>query len=157
TARKAGGPFTQCQPPGYTDPATNACIFDATKGAEAKARASIGKGCTKDCPTCYSASGNCPNGAAFVTSNESNVDVVGPLVYCLEAAGTNPSKTEAKCEDTVAKTLVKFVGSKGKCYEKCITNEFNGKIPSGSCLQPTPSDAATQACLSKATTKSAAT
>ena len=57
----------------------------------------------------------------------------------------------------IPKALVKFVGSKGKCFEKCITNEFNGKIPPGSCTQPSPSDAATMACISKTTTKSAAT
>src|SRR5262245_59547864 len=48
-ARKVGPPFTGCFPP-YSDTATVTCIFDPEKGAEEKARASIVKACTKDCP-----------------------------------------------------------------------------------------------------------
>src|SRR5262245_21746772 len=63
TARKAGGPFTGCfATPGqpYPDATTNTCITDPVKGAEAKARAGIVKGCMdapgKDkCPECYAA------------------------------------------------------------------------------------------------------
>jgi len=79
--------------------------------------------------------------------------------FCLLATSVpaQPTKAVAKCESSTGSTLSKFVGSKGKCFEKCITNEFNGKIPPGSCTQPSPSDAATMACISKTTTKSAAT
>jgi hypothetical protein len=162
TARKAGGPYTQCQPPGYTDPATNACIFDPVKGAEAKALSGIGKACANDCPDCYAddTPSNCPNGAGFVQEAENQVDAFGPLVFCLEAGGTTPTKEEAKCEDGVAKALVKYVGSFGKAVSKCVTNEFNSKIPAGSCdfngSPPTVPDAATQESLDKAQDKAIA-
>lgn len=161
TQRKAAVPdYTGCQPPGYTDPATNACINDPVKGAEAKALAGIGKGCVKDCPDCYAddAPSNCPNGAGFVANAETQVDAVGPLAFCLEAAGITPTKEQAKCEDTVAKSLVKYVGSFGKAVSKCITSEFNGKIPAGSCTfsGTTVTDAKTQAALDKAQAKAIA-
>jgi hypothetical protein len=130
------------------------------KGAEAKAQASIGKGCVKDCPDCYAddTPSNCPNGAGFVAAAETNVDATGPLVFCLEAGGMTPTKEQAKCEDGVAKALVKYVGSFGKAVSKCVTNEFNGKIPAGSCdfAGTTSPDAATQAALDKAQGKAIA-
>ena len=49
--RKGTTPATDCQPPGFGG-ATAACIADASKGAEAKARAGIAKVCGKDCPEC---------------------------------------------------------------------------------------------------------
>jgi len=151
--RKAGGPYTECSAP-YGG-ATATCIQDAKKGAEPKARASIEKACAKDCPDCYDAGGNCPDGAHFVADVEGNVDATGPLVYCLEAAGMTPSKDQAKCEDTVAKSLVKFTGSKSKCYDKCVDKEFKGKIPAGSCTAGSPSDSDTQQCIEKAEGKTA--
>jgi hypothetical protein len=162
TARKTSGPYTGCQPPGYTDPTTNACIFDPLKGAEAKALAGVAKGCAKDCPDCYAddVPSNCPDGAGFVANAETQVDTFGPLVFCLEAGGLTPTKEQAKCEDGVAKALVKFVSSFGKAVAKCVTNDFNGKIPDGSCTfsgtPPTVPDAATQAALDKAQGKAVA-
>ena len=151
--RKVGGPYDECRAP-YAG-ATASCIQDAKKGAETKARASIAKACTKDCPACYDAGGNCPDGAGFVAAAEDNVDDAGPLVYCLEAAGMTPIKAQAKCEDGVAKSLVKFTGAKAKCYDKCAGKEFKGKIPAGSCTAGSPSDADTQACIGKAEGKAA--
>jgi hypothetical protein len=160
TARKTSGPYTGCQAPGYTDPATNACIFDSLKGAEAKARASIGKACVNDCPDCYAddTPSNCPDGAGFVAAAEMNVDNFGPLVFCLENGGMTPTKEQAKCEDGVAKALVKYVGGFGKAVAKCVTNEFNGKIPAGSCdfTGTTSPDPATQEALDKAQAKAVA-
>jgi hypothetical protein len=151
-ARKTMGPYTDCTPP-YGG-ATATCIQDPVKGAEAKARASIGKACAKDCPDCYAndTPSNCPNGAGFVATAEGNVDTVGPLVYCLENGGMTPTKEQGKCEDGVAKALTKYVGSFGKAVSKCVTNEFNGKIGAGSCTftGTTVPDAATQAALDKA-------
>src|SRR6266404_1486063 len=121
-ARKTMGPYTGCFAP-YSDPATNACIMDSTKGAEAKARAAIVKACTVDCPECYPAS-VCTTGEPFVSNTESLVDLQGPNVYCTENSTATPSKTDAKCEDSTAKTLAKFVASKGKCYDKCNQNVF---------------------------------
>jgi len=151
-ARKTSGPYTGCFGPAYPDPATNTCIMDSLKGAEAKARASIVKACTKDCPECYGPT-TCSTGEPFVGTTEGLVDLQGPNVYCLENMGTTPSKTEAKCEDGLAKSLSKFVGSKSKCYDKCNQNVFKAKIPEGSCDPPSPTDPATQTCIAKAETK----
>ena len=151
--RKNGGPYAECGAP-YGG-ATAGCIQDAEKGAEAKARARNARACAKECPACYDAGGNCPDGAGFVAAVETNVDQTDPLVHCLEAAGLTPTKAEAKCEDGVAKHLAKFAGSKGKCYDKCVDREFKGKIPAGSCTAGSPSDPDTQACIQAAEDKAA--
>jgi pimeloyl-ACP methyl ester carboxylesterase len=151
--RKAGGPYADCSAPYGGDTAT--CIQDAKKGAEAKARGSIAKACEKDCPDCYDAGGNCPDGANFVGAVEGDVDASGPLVYCLEAAGMTPNKTQAKCEDGVAKSLIKFAGAKSECYDECVDREFKGKIPAASCTAGSPSDPDTQECIEKAEGKAA--
>lgn len=153
TARKTSGPYTDCFAP--FGGATATCIQDPTKGAEAKARTSIVKACTKDCPECYAPS-VCSTGEPFVANTETQVDAFGPLIYCTEAGGGTPTKEQAKCEDTVAKTLTKFVDSKTKCYDKCNQNVFKAKIPEGSCSPPTPTDVATQACIQKAEDKAVA-
>src|SRR5262249_2560649 len=140
--RKVNGPYDDCSTP-YGG-ATATCTQDAKKGAEAKARAAIGKACKKEGAACYSAGGNCPDGANFVVDVEDDVDGTAGLVYCLEAAGVTPTKPQAKCEDGVAKSLIKFTGSKSKCYDTCVDKEFKGKIPPGSCTTGSPSDAATQ-------------
>lgn len=151
--RKLDGPYADCSAP-YGG-ATAACIQDAKKGAEPKARDAIGKACKKECPACYAAGGNCPDGANFVAAVEAQVDATGPLVYCLEAADMTPSKAQAKCEDGVAKSLIKFTASKGKCYDKCVDKEFKGKLPAGSCTAGSPSDADTEECIEKAESKGA--
>src|SRR5689334_14853666 len=89
-------------------------------------------------------------------NTENLIDIQGPQVSCLESAGTTPTKDEAKCEDGNSKALTKFVGAKSKCYDKCNQNVFKAKSPGGSCEPGSPSDPATQECLSKATTKAAA-
>jgi hypothetical protein len=66
------------------------------------------------------------------------------------------SSSPAPDEDTVAKSSVKFLGSKAKCYQKCVTNEFKGKIPANSCTAGSPADVATQECITKAETKAVA-
>jgi pimeloyl-ACP methyl ester carboxylesterase len=154
TQRKQSGPYTDCSAP-YGG-ATATCIRDAKKGAEPKARDSIEKACEKDCPACYDAGGNCPDGANFVAAVEDSVDGTGPLAYCLEAAGMTPTKTQAKCEDGVAKSLIEFTGAKSKCYDTCVDKEFKGKIPAGSCTTGSPSDGDTQDCIQKAQDKAAA-
>jgi hypothetical protein len=155
TARKTSGPYAGCFAP-YADPAVNACITDPVKGAEAKARAGIVKSCTKDCPECYGQA-TCDTGEPFVTNTEGQLDVFATLIDCLEASAQTPTKDQAKCEDTVGKSLSKFVGLKSKCYQKCNTLIAAGKLPVGSCDPPTPSDAKTQACITTAETKTAAT
>jgi hypothetical protein len=144
-ARKAGGPYTGCFPP-YSDPATNTCITDPAKGAEGKAAAKIVKSCAKDCPECYPAS-VCSMGQPFVNDVEGLIDFFPTLIYCTEGGGNTPTKGEAKCEDTVVKSLVKFTGAKNKCYQKCNDNMLKGKIAPGSCDAPSPADPATNACI----------
>jgi len=154
TARKTSGPYTGCVPPDFTDPKTNTCILDPEKGAEAKARAKIDKGCAADCPACYAFF--CPDSTPLVDAVEGELDTIGVQIYCREAAGESPTKAEAKCEDAVGKSLAKFVGVKAKCFQNCITREFKGKIPANSCTVGSPADVATQDCITKAETKGAA-
>jgi hypothetical protein len=154
TARKTSGPYTGCFGPAFTDPTTNACIKDTAKGAEVKAAASIVKACAdapgKDkCPECYNPA-VCTDATATnprVAATEAQVDPFGNLIYCTEAGNATPSKDVAKCEDAVVKALVKFIGSKTKCYAKCQGNELKGKIAPGSCTPPA-TDPATVTCIS---------
>jgi hypothetical protein len=158
TARKTSGPYTGCFEPGYTDPTTNTCINDPVKGAEAKGGAAVAKGCAVDCPECYSAA-ECNDGTKtnpWIVTTEGDVDApFGPgtgfpsLIYCIEKAGNTPTKDEAKCEDGVVKALVKFTGSKQKCYAKCFANFYKGKIPGG--CNPPATDPATVTCISDPT------
>jgi len=117
------------------------------------------------CPACYAAQSggaaercaDASGGNAFVVDAESDVDApFGPgtgfpsLIYCTENGGTTPSSAVAKCEDGVVKALVKFVGSKQKCFAKCYANFYKGSIPGG-CDPSMPggvSDPATVACIS---------
>ncbi len=149
TARKTMGPYTGCFGPAFTDPVTNACITDSAKGAETKAALSIVKGCTKDCPECYNPAVCTDNTKTNprVVATEQQIDPFGNLIYCTEAAAGTPTKDEAKCEDGVVKALVKFVGSKTKCYQKCTANELKGKIAPGTCTPPA-TDPATVTCIS---------
>src|SRR5262245_41824044 len=158
TARKTMGPYTGCFEPGYTDPTTNTCINDPLKGAEAKGGAAVAKGCAVDCPECYS-NAECTDGSKtnpWIVTTEGDIDApFGPgtgfpsLIYCVEKAGGTPTKDEAKCEDGTVKALVKFTGSKQKCYAKCFANFYKGKIPGG--CNPPASDPATVACISDPT------
>ena len=150
-ARNDGGPYDACRAPYGGDTAT--CITDPKKGAETKARTSIGKACAKACPACYASGGNCPAGAGFVAVTEDHVDDAGPLIHGVEAAGATPTKAEGKCEDGVAKSLIKFTGAKAKCYDTCVDRQFKRKIPSGSCTAGDPSDADTRECVAKAESK----
>jgi len=148
TGRKTAGPYGGCFAPGFTNPATNTCIFDPVKGAEAKARASIVKSCANDCPECYAMQGPvCSTGEPTVGDMESQVDPFGNLIFCTEVLGGTPTTAEAKCEDTVAKTFSKFWGAKNKCYQKCQDSMLKGKIAPGSCNPPLPSDPATASCI----------
>src|SRR5262249_2142819 len=52
--------------------------------------------------------------------------------------------------DAVAKSLVRFVGAKTRCYQTCATNMRRGSIAPGSCDPPLPADPATSACIAAA-------
>ena len=73
--RKTTGPYTAC-----FDENTLPCIIDPLKGPAAKAVASIGKACVKDCPECY---GNtlCTTGQPLVATTTAMVDTQGPIVF----------------------------------------------------------------------------
>ena len=77
-------------------------------------------------------------------------------MYCDDSASTDGlTKVEAKCADTVAKTLSKYVAALGKCGQKCAADEHKGKTPVGSCTPPA-TDAKEMDCVAKATSKATA-
>ena len=80
-------------------------------------------------------------------SLESQIDAFG-FVFCNDD-DSNPPQTpeENKCESGLAKALVKFVGCKTKCYDKCKAAAHKGTIGPGTCSPPSPSDPTTFACL----------
>ena len=149
-ARKGTNPFSDCDGPAYGG-ATATCILDAAKGAEAKARAAIVKGCVKDCPECYSG-GNCTSQASTqVGTAETQLDAFAGNIYC----ETVVDKAKNKCSDTLAKSLAKFLGAKSKCYAKCRTGVQKGTIQAGECAPPA-GDAKTEDCINKAEAKAEA-
>jgi hypothetical protein len=157
-------PEADCFPP--FGGATLTCIADPIKGAEIKAIQSIDKKCVEvapktECPECYAARGGggplCTGHGADVVvgglvnppapSLEAQVDAFG-FVYCNDNPNT---AAEDKCQVSLAKALVKFVGCKNKCYDKCEKAMCKGTIPPGSCSPPLPSDLKTAECLFHAT------
>jgi hypothetical protein len=154
-ARKAANPASDCIAP-YAG-TTAFCVSDPVKGVEAKTIAKVLKGCVIDCPECYSG-GDCSTYVpGRVASVESQLDVFGPLIWCDDSgSGDGLTTIEAKCQDTVAKTLAKFVGSKDKCYDKCLANQFKGKIPPGYSCTPPATEPSTVACINLAESKAAA-
>ena len=156
-ARKTSGPFGGCFAP-YADPTAFACITGSLKGVEAKGGAAIAKVCAavSSCPKCYVSNGSigaagCTDASGanpWVQMIEGDLDGIAPVVYCLEASAAQPSKSDAKCEDDVSKALVKFVGKKAKCYEKCNAGIVKGKIPPNSCIPGATTDPKTIACVS---------
>jgi hypothetical protein len=151
-------PEADCFPP--FGGATLTCIADPIKGCEAKGIAAINKGCRaivpSACPECYSARGggpDCEGHAEDVivdglsnpssASLETQIDAFG-FVFCNDNPNT---AAEDKCQQSLAKALVKFVGCKNKCYDKCNGAQHKGTIPPGSCTPPLPTDGATQICL----------
>jgi len=156
TQRKAAVPaYAGCFSP-YADTATQTCIGDSLKGAEAKAGAGVAKGCVKDCPECYSGA-ECNDGTKtnpWVVLTEGDIDApFGPgtgfpdLIYCKEKANVTPTKDEGKCEDGVQKALAKFVASKSKCYASCNATNYKNGNGRGFCQPPTPLDAKANSCV----------
>ena len=149
TARKGDVPFSNCEPP-YAGLAA-ACISGAEKGAEAKAVAAIVKACSKDCPECYGDCSATGYPSTRVLNTEAKIDLLVPQVACEHTA----DKAKAKCINSTAKTLVKFVQSKDKCYEKCLTTAYKGSLSSLPCMPPaTQPD--TVACIAKVEGKATA-
>ncbi len=86
SVRAGTTPATDCQGPLFGGD-TAACIHDAQKGAEAKAVATIGKGCAADCPECYTG-GDCAARATQVVAQVS----VGSCV----PSAANPDAAECR-------------------------------------------------------------
>src|SRR5262249_23604011 len=112
--------------------------------------------CKKDCPECYSA-GDCTAASVRRTATtEGDIDGLNLLVYCDDSASPDGlNAAEAKCADTVAKTLSNFAAKKLKCLSKCRSDEHKGKVAAGSCTPP-PSDMKASDCIGKNQTKAAA-
>ena len=154
-------PESDCFPP--FGGATLACIAGSTKACEDKAMAAIDKACVvfdplkTDCPECYAARGTggptCSGHGEDViqeglinppaASLETQIDAFG-FVFCNDNPNT---AAENKCQQGLAKALVKFVGCKNKCYDKCNGAQHKGTIAPGSCNPPTPADGTTIDCL----------
>lgn len=146
-ARKGQNPAADCVPP-YAG-ATLACV----QKAEGKAEALEVSKCAKDCPECYTGGDCAADADARVTDAEGEVDILRALVYCDDSgSGDGLTKAEAKCADTVAKTLGNFAKKKLNCLSKCRKDEHKAKVPVGSCTPP-PSDPKASACVSKEESK----
>lgn len=143
TSLKGTTSATTCAPP-YGGTAL-ACLT----AVGTKAATNIDSKCTTNCPACYG--GDCTAfRAARIASVIAVLDGEYPVVFC-----STPSITtaEAKCRDAAATEATKFAAALAKCYAKCHSLEFLGKIPVGSCVPPTPYDAKTAACKAAAITK----
>jgi hypothetical protein len=148
-ARKGLNMASDCSSPFGN--ATLACV----QRAESKAEGLEQSKCAKDCPECYTG-GNCAADAdARVANAEMQVDGLATLVYCDDSgSGDGLTAAEAKCADTVAKTLSNFAKKKLNCYAKCRKAEQKGSTPPGSCLPAT--EEKTAECISKEEAKSTA-
>ena len=148
-ARKNANPATDCDPPFAG--ATATCVQKATTKATGLEQSK----CAKDCPECYSG-GDCATDSTTRVSNaETQVDGLAQLVYCDDSASPDGlNAAEAKCEDTVAKTLSNFAAKKLNCYAKCQKAAHKGTIPAASCTPPA-SDPKTSECVNKEETKAA--
>src|SRR5215468_3434759 len=148
-ARKGANPRTDCFTP--FGGATLTCVQLATSKAEGLEQSK----CKKDCPECYSGGDCTADSMTRTATTEGDVDGLNLLVYCDDSASPDGlNAAEAKCQDTVAKTLSNFVAKKLKCLSKCRADEHKGKIPAGSCTPP-PSDMKTSGCIGTNTTKAA--
>ena len=143
------GSAADCVPP-YAG-ATQGCVT----AAEGETGGAIQSSCAKDCPECYSG-GNCSMDAdARIADYEAHVDALLPDVFCDDSgSGDGLTLSEFKCSRTVRKFLSTFVAGKIKCFAKCRKSELSGKLPMGSCTQPT-TDTKTQACIDKIESKTA--
>jgi hypothetical protein len=149
-ARKALNPATDCDAP-YAG-ATADCV----QRAEVKAQGLEQSKCAKDCPECYTGGDCTADSIARVADAEAEVDTLVPAVYCDDSgSGDGLTAAEAKCQDTVAKTLSNFARKKLNCYAKCRKAEHKGTTPPGSCGPPAAEAKAVQ-CINKEETKAAA-
>src|SRR5262249_15371232 len=149
-SRKGANPGADCFNP--FGGATATCVQLATSKAEGLEQSK----CKKDCPECYSGGDCTVDSMTRVADTEGNVDTLNLVVYCDDSlSGDGLNAAEAKCQDTVAKTLSNFAAKKLKCLSKCRSDEQKGKVPAGSCTPP-PSDPKASGCIATNTTKATA-
>ena len=148
-ARNGQNPATDCVPP-YAA-ATLSCV----ESRERKAEALETSKCAKDCPECYTGGDCAADADARVEGLEYQLDAMLALVYCDDAGspdGLTPA--EAKCADTVARSLTDLAEKKLFCLSRCRKDEHKAKVPVGSCTPP-PSDARAAGCAGRAFEKAA--
>jgi len=146
-ARKGQNSAADCVPP-YAG-TTASCV----QNAEGKAQGLEQSKCAKDCPECYTGGDCTADSVARTMGTEGQVDILRALVYCDDSgSGDGLTKGEAKCADTVAKTLSNFAKTKLNCLSKCRRDEDKLKVPVGAC-NPPPSDPKSSSCIQKATDK----
>jgi hypothetical protein len=147
--RKSANPRADCFTP--FGGATATCVQLATTKAEGLEQSK----CQKDCPECYTGGDCTADSVTRVADTEGNVDTLNVVVYCDDAPSVDGlNAAEAKCQDTVAKTLSNFAAKKLKCLSKCRSDEHKGNA-TGSCAPP-PSDLKASGCIGKNTTKAIA-
>lgn len=147
-ARKSLNPSTDCTP--SFGGATATCVQRATTKAEGLEQSK----CTKGCPSCYSGGDCTADSMTRVNDAENQVDMLATLVYCDDSSSPDGlTAAEAKCADTVAKTLSTFAKAKLRCYSKCQKAAQKGTVSAAACTPPA-TDPATSACISKAEQKS---
>jgi hypothetical protein len=128
TAYANSVPPSDCVPP-YAG-ATGGCV----QSTEAKTQGLGKRGCSLDCPECYSG-GDCNMDIDDkVAAAESHVESLATDVYCDDSGSTDGlTLSEIKCQHTVAKFVSAFNAKKTKCLAKCRRAEHAGKIPAGTC------------------------
>jgi len=75
--------------------------------------------------------------------------LVAPHVYA------QSTDAEFKCEQSTNKAGVKFVGSKSKCVQKCLTNAWKGLNPFSDCSPPSYGGATAECIIGSGLLKSA--
>jgi hypothetical protein len=112
------------------------------------------------CPLCY----GCPapgTGSYLyllqvhetqIAPAEAAVEALGEALVCDDGASADGlTDAERSCRRGVALGFAAYVKKRGLCLQRCRNKEARGKLPSGACTPPAPADAATVACVGRAT------
>lgn len=160
---RGGTPSSDCFPP-YGG-ATAICVTDALKGADAKFRAAIAKGCDSvanpgaNCPECYDAGGGFGGcgAAGYATAHQQDFGTqfasIASATFCKTSAAF---PNEQLCQRNTTKVASKFLAALYNCYGKCFRKANTGAMPGADC-EPNPilpNDVPTQDCIAVAELKS---
>lgn len=139
-----------CVPP-YPPGSTHGCI----QSKEGRANGRICRVCNPDAPECYPGICSETTTELLTLVDEAYVGSFLPGIYCDDSTSPDGlTALEGKCQDAVAKYLVKYAYGRAKCYAKCRLNEFKGVLAPGSCVPPA-SDPVTLACIANLEPKAA--